>query len=358
MSTVGIAHVLPPTSQVIVDIPQYESDVNKSVIKMVVNCYRPSTSLSNVTSQMQSAAHAHGQYTLILAQGSALHKETFELFLKDLFSRPDVAVLIREAWAFEWPVAGESSILNFTALQSEYKDIPCPMYATGIAHFIRTRLHHAKLVGIGNSAGAHTLVHTSARERIAYEALVVIETVMMSAEVFSANASEIQTAATRIHAGYKAQSEVSWPSRAEASEWIRKKHPYKTWVPEAVSLFETYGFKPVDLNKPDGAVTFSFSKKHEGTLVVYDDDFHEASAHFKVLMSQIPVHLVFGEKIDFVPRSSQDSVSDRDNGWTPASLTRVRKGTHSVHIQVPRAVSDVVAMALKDLTRANPESKL
>lgn len=55
-------------------------------------------------------------------------KELYEPLLRELFDElPNTATKIREAWTFEWQVAGESAVLNSQVLETY--DVRCECLA-------------------------------------------------------------------------------------------------------------------------------------------------------------------------------------------------------------------------------------
>ncbi|PFH46372.1 hypothetical protein AMATHDRAFT_155281, partial [Amanita thiersii Skay4041] len=136
-----------------------------------------------------SEHHNDEGLTLILLHSTSFHKETWEPTLIKIFAcarQPGSPIKLREAWMLDCPNHGEAAAYNQEILkQKEHAEtFTCVKYAqaahsfltAGVNDGVKVDFHERKLVGIGHSLGANTILLLQHLEpRLVFSSLVIIE---------------------------------------------------------------------------------------------------------------------------------------------------------------------------------------
>ncbi|KZT21796.1 alpha/beta-hydrolase [Neolentinus lepideus HHB14362 ss-1] len=324
-------------------------EVDGVSLKMAVNRY--------FTAQSSSA----GGVTLILAHASGTHKEHWEPVLQGLFEIQESVSghsIIREAWAFDWHTHGDSAVLNAETLDKlPDSGTSITHWAEAIATFVEAHLATHRLVAIGHSAGTTTVMYSTkcynSPSRIRYEAIILVEPPMIDRDVYRANFGNRERQINRITKGILAQSS-KWDSRSTAYEYFSKSIPWKDWDKRLRMILVDHGLRPIDASSATaGPVTTKCQKRFEASIYLDLEATIAATEQIETVCSYIPIHVIFGEKIDLIPRYSQDSVVDISKGRNVASVTRIPGAGHMVVQQQP----DRLAKAIYSILSAKTATK-
>ncbi|KAG5716856.1 hypothetical protein E4T56_gene3417 [Termitomyces sp. T112] len=137
----------------------------------------------------------------------------------------------------------------------------------------------------------------------------------------------------------------SWPSQEAAVAYLRRRLPWKSWDSRVFNLYVNHGLRSIP--KPDGeAVGLKASKKQEGMAYPQFPPYIESVTLFRERCMVIPFHIIFGEKIDFMPRYIQEGLCDTSQGFKPASVTRVSNAGHLIVQENPDALAIAICSNL------------
>ncbi|EIN08046.1 hypothetical protein PUNSTDRAFT_104270 [Punctularia strigosozonata HHB-11173 SS5] len=249
------------------------------------------------------ADRAQKGVTLVLFHATGSLKEQWEPMLKRLFdlsrTKPP-SERIREAWCFDRQNHGDSAVLNRDRLRSRPDGVA--EYGAGVAHFLRSdHVRGHRIIAIGHSSGTAALT-LSSRDfptgNLPYEGIVLIEAAITDKEEYYANVTARERALGLVQKATRARRRT-WGSREEARAWMSRRVPWNSWDPRSVKFFVKYGLRVVDV---DGnvQVTLKCDPAQEasafGDVYGHFDSFDE----LKRICPHIPVHLIFGSKIELM----------------------------------------------------------
>ncbi|KAF9011167.1 hypothetical protein BDQ17DRAFT_1405670 [Cyathus striatus] len=287
----------------------------------------PSTGSSNITER--------GGYTLILTHAIGVHKETWEVTVRHLLGLCNTGrspYRVKELYSIENPNHGESALLNVDIIQARCKDSWSVMeYVHALEAFLSAGIHRGarvdfskrKLVGIGHSIGAVSLILTQTlTTRIPWTSTIIIE------PAFSPNADF-----PGIEERRSAMQRWVWLRR---DTWLNKKHALKDlrasrifdqWDSRVLRLYVEYALSdhPASKMSPsifDGVVT-SISRDQEAATYGCKYMFNgKPLQSFYRLCEEIPVHLIWGDRDEVVLAGTKELLSkpNPETGSSPASL--------------------------------------
>ncbi|EPS99563.1 hypothetical protein FOMPIDRAFT_1030883 [Fomitopsis schrenkii] len=292
--------------------------------------------------------------TLLLAHGAGFHKEHWEPLLERLCavqSTKEPTGRIREAWAFDWQGHGDSAVLNEAALKRRGWGVSNATWARGIHAFLDTpHVQGHRLVMIGHSSGATAAMYsTKLFSNIPpYVAIILVEPPLIDRRTFAKHLKRQQRALAAVKKALAA-SRDTWPSRANAYTWLQSRPPYSTWDERVLRLHCEYGLRPVSADNPQGAVTTKCTKAEEVKSLDDVEVTFEATEQLEHVCDTIPIHVIFGAVVDFVPDYGQDDVVDGSRGRRMASVTRIPGAGHLVIEQKPDAVAEGISRILDSL---------
>ncbi|TBU43562.1 alpha/beta-hydrolase [Dichomitus squalens] len=296
-----------------------------------------------------------GALSLLLAHGSALHKEQWEPTIEALFAIQDSCsrrALVHEAWAVDWQSHGESAVINDNALQDRPEGISISEWGFALSQFMSSaHTRNRRIVAIGHSAGCSAIMYSTKyllNGPNSYAAIILVEPPMIDRDVFN---DHLQERLQQVGAITKsvAASRASWSTKEEALKWLSAKYPWKTWDPRVLRLFVEHGLRE---HRDDGGrdcVVVKCSKKHEASAYKDFESTFEATDMISAVCRAVPLHIIFGAKNDLVPRYSQDSLVDASKGRVPQSITRLPGAGHLVVQEKPELLAEALAEILDTL---------
>ncbi|KAI9059810.1 alpha/beta-hydrolase [Trametes sanguinea] len=332
--------------------PLFPSRQGTVELRLIAKCYVPeNTNPDGVT--------------LILFHCAGSHKESWEPTIEHLLSARDPTTdkpAIREIWAFEMQSHGEAAVANDAALKALGAPLTVEEYAQGVKRFVASgALKGHKLVGIGHSLGATALLLSTMPDGgvpgIAYAALVLIEPALITREVFDANLEERQGALSTM-AGAISKRRDAWASREDAHQYFQKRFPWSVWNPRVLELYVRYGLREVVVPAADGAagetkVTLCCTKDQERATYLHVEPHFVVIDTIRNLPEPLPLHFVFGGRVDLIPEYVHQSVVDLRK---VASLQKVPDGGHFVVQENPKGVAEAIVNILTG--KASPKSAL
>lgn len=295
--------------------------------------------------------------TLLFAHCIGSHKEQWEPVISAIYSSQNTTRTpghqrVREVWAFDWQSHGDSALLNRDVLSDEAVSVY--EWASAIAVFIQSsRMKGHRIVALGHSAGAGAMMLTTlALPTMSisppYAAIILIEPMMISQDLFYSTfderiaAMEFAVEATRVRRD-------TWPSRKTAFQWMKNKFPWCNWDPRVLQLFTEYGLTLVNSNSQNEPVKLKTSKEHEALSYPDVDGHFHAPLELARVCKEVPVHIVWGEKEDFVPDYIQELLSDVSQGRLVASVERVKDAGHMVVQEKPDALASILCKILSTI---------
>ncbi|KAF8994578.1 Alpha/beta hydrolase fold-1 [Cyathus striatus] len=276
----------------------------------------------------ESAPADSGALTLVVLHSTSFHKETWEPSLAHLFklasdldsgrrSSPSKGpsgnrpfFKIREAWAVECPNHGESGSMNDDLLRGEYVDhFSCQRYAEAVHRFLtagpylgaKVDFRKRKLLGIGHSLGANAMILLQRlKPLIPFHSIIIVE------PLISPGGTNLED--LRIRLVRAAKRRVGrWDTREEAGKELKVTSATK-WDGRVLSAFVKHAIR----SYPDRGTGVFLACSKEQEVTMYND----AEGPLKPVgvlrklcdCNDIPVHLIVGEKDDFIPKHVQKAI--------------------------------------------------
>ncbi|OCH85625.1 alpha/beta-hydrolase [Obba rivulosa] len=288
--------------------------------------------------------------TLIFTHCTGAHKELWEPTIQKLFElhAKGSGLAIREAWAFDWQSHGEAGVVNAEALKSETNGLSVQEWADGLKAIAASEHlagHH--LVGLGHSSGAAVLLlSTLPPAPVSYRALVLVEPSLITRELRLKHKAERDAALVRMMKALDGRRDV-WGSRAEARAYFAKRLPWKMWDARVLDLFVAHGLTEVPGG--EGKVTLSCNKNQEKGAYAIIEPHGVAVDRLASLDASVPVHTIFGERIDLVPKYAHDSIVEVRK---MVSITEVPGAGHQVVQEQPDRLAAAIAQVLERIAGA------
>ncbi|KAF8816217.1 hypothetical protein BYT27DRAFT_7238055 [Phlegmacium glaucopus] len=329
---------------------QYEGPLNQG-LKMTGKRYTTSFSQNEVNG-----------LTLLFTHCIGSHKEQWEPVIESLFTlqqKVDKAHRIREAWSFDWQNHGDAAVHNRELLKVRTEGVSVHEWWPAITDFVRSPyMKGHRIVPVGHSAGAATVILTTKGmlyHELPYVAMVLIEPTMMTREVFNAHLDDRMASMDSVVAATSARRDF-WLSKEQAFEYFKGRFPWKSWDPRVLRLLTEHGLEEL----PSGGVTLKCDKKQEAISYPDVEPHFEGTLQFGRICHSLPIHVIWGTRIDFWPEYSQNALSDASEGRVVASVTRIQQAGHMVVQEQPELVSQAIRDILSTINveGSSEQSKL
>ncbi|TFK84796.1 alpha/beta-hydrolase [Polyporus arcularius HHB13444] len=309
--------------------------------------------------------------TLVFFHCAGSHKEAWEPMidllqcqLQELAS--DRLVSIREAWSFDMPNHGEAASLNGPTLEKGKAGLTVEECSDGFKQFVSDdMLSGHKLVGIGHSLGASALVLSTITTHLAgvvYDSMILVEPAIITRADYGAvdwqytrcNRTDRERALKAMNTAISKRKDT-WDTREEARSFFLQRYPWKTWDVRVLDLFVRHGLRNVELQDSGtaSAVKLCCDKDNERRAYRQDEVYFDVVDRLQSLDPAVPVHLIFGQREDVMPKYVYDSILGmRDY----ASVQRVQNAGHFTLHENPNGLSAAIARILSDTV--SPQAKL
>ncbi|KAF8998966.1 Alpha/Beta hydrolase protein [Cyathus striatus] len=304
-------------------------------------------------------------YTLIMTHGIGAHKETWEVTIRHFLSICNTGrspYRVKELYSIENPNHGESALLNADIIQAQCKDSWSTMeYVHALKAFLSADIHHGarvnfserKLVGIGHSMGALTLILTQTlTTRIPWKSIIIIEPGFAPTAGFPGFAERLS-----------AMQRWVWLRR---DTWLSKKHALKDlqgsrvfdqWDLRVLRLYVEYALSDHPASKLplphkfNGVVT-SISRDQEA--IIYRCKYLSNGSPlqpFYRLCAEIPVHLIWSDRDEVMLADARTLLSkpSPETGSSPASVRYVRDAGHMLVQQKPELIAGYIHEILSSM---------
>ncbi|KZT09001.1 alpha/beta-hydrolase [Laetiporus sulphureus 93-53] len=292
-------------------------------LKLVGNRYVPAIS-------------ARDGLTLLFTHCTGAHKELWEPVIEHLFKSSDIASVIREAWSVDWQSHGEAAVFNEQA--TEVGPLTAVTeYGTGLRALLASEhLQGHQVIGIGHSAGATAILLSTlgvSVEKIAYKSITLVEPALSTRAEYEQYREGRVASLDATQKAIDSRRDI-WQDRNEAIQHFKKRIPYKNWDPRILSLFAVSSLMAkisymVDENEGRiiGKVTLKCTKIQEKKSFEDNEPHFTAVNRLSTLDASFPVHCIFGERTDIVPRHAHDSILEVRK---MASIQFVKRAGHFV----------------------------
>jgi hypothetical protein len=125
-----------------------------------------------------------------------------------------------------------------------------------------------------------------------------------------------------------------WSSLEEASWALKKRDRTKKWHPKVLDLYVKHALRPHPGSRfndvPYTGVTLACTRDQEAAMYRDVDGPTKPVGGLLATCNKIPVHIIFGDINDFLPRKVHDAVVDPSSGRRFASITRIKGAGHLV----------------------------
>lgn len=300
--------------------------------------------------------------TVLLAHGTGTHKEQWEPMLHKLFeirSTKSPSLRIREAWAFDWQDHGHSAVMNSEILKTHPNGVSIAQWAQALVAFVNSKyaVRH-RLVVIGHSAGASAWLYSTKffPFKIPYLAITLVEPELIDSDTFHKTIKEQEDCRSLLQKITGTRHD-EWSTKKEAFEYFSERAPWNAWDDRVLNIYVDQGLRVEPLEDPQRSrVVLKCNKVHEGAS--YRDGEYEtrynATDQIAKVCNNVPIHVIYGEINDFVPRYLQASPVDRLKGRKVASIVRIPHAGHMIPQQRP----DELAQAISNLLNDSPDSSI
>ncbi|KAJ3549297.1 hypothetical protein NM688_g5195 [Phlebia brevispora] len=312
-------------------------------LKMAARSYVP-RDVSNVRSD---------GVTLLFAHGAGGHKELWEPIIIALYQcQAHCGHLqpIREVWSIDYQSHGDSAVLNDAIFRGQDIELSPKDWGAAIANFHRDHLAARRVVCIGHSVGGTALTNslsfftdTSSRP---YEAMILIEPIIISRSVFQSHTEQWRKQGHRMSEGTRKRRDV-WESRQAALAHLSQRYPWNLWDESVLQIFVDHGLCPVHGGR--GRVTLKCAKAHEASNYTEEEACFLGMEQVERACGLIPVHTVFGEAQDLLPEFVRKCLSDVTDKHSMSPTTIIPGAGHFVPQEKPLAVAEHIWRILLQL---------
>jgi len=303
--------------------------------------------------------------TLIFLHSTSFHKETFSVTIQHILDLAQSAgPIIREAWALDCPNHGEAAQLNEAALMIR-NDTTCEMYARSAHRFLSAGLDYGarvdfrsrKLVGIGHSLGGVSMAQLQEIEPVVpFSTVILVEPLLCSLGL-----EPLRGLRSFLIKGAYQRRDV-WPSRERAMEVMKLRQRSASWHPRVLELYVKYALRPhpgsYHPESPYNGVSLACTRDTEAGMYRDVDGPTKPIPGLQRTCSRIPVHIIFGNINDYMPRFVQDALIDPSSGRLFASITRIEGVGHLVPQEAPEELGRAVVASLAANSATSARSKL
>ncbi|TFK18657.1 alpha/beta-hydrolase [Coprinopsis marcescibilis] len=287
--------------------------------------------------------------TLLFTHCNGAFKEEWEIVIELLFRLNETAgeaFQIREAWTFDRQNHGDAAVLNSRVLGSRPGGVSLYEWSAALVAFVRSpHMEGHRMVVVGHSAGSTAWALTTKefpKRQIPYVAIIAVESTIVNRAVFERDLEErMQHMDFVVNATQTRRDR--WSSPQEAFKYFSKRLPWSVWDPRSIQLLVDYGLQSLP-NHADG-VTLKCPKEQEAISYPDKEPHFESDTQLGEISRSVPVHIIWGERIEFIPDYIRDSLSDPVDGRAIASVTEVEDAGHMVVQEKP----DIFAKAMSDI---------
>lgn len=287
--------------------------------------------------------------TLLLGHAAGFHKEHWEPVLSYLFKlqtqNPNL-VPIKEAFAIDCPDHGESAVLNEEQLHLKPRFISCYDYGNTFVALMNSKHFDSKnsrIVAIGHSAGSVSLIlsthHYYHPTQIPFERLILVEPSMITRRLMASD--EAKKVIDHVIAGSRSRRDT-WKDTDDVLKWFGNRSPWKYWDPRIMSIYLEHGFRPLPTRDyPDvkEGVTLKCAKSVQGNAHQNIKDQYHALDRLNQICEALPVHAIFGSRMDYFNKGVQKGICDEVEGRKMASVSYLPGVGHMAVQEAPDALA-------------------
>ncbi|KAJ3528232.1 hypothetical protein NMY22_g9497 [Coprinellus aureogranulatus] len=308
--------------------------------------------------------------TLLFTHCNGSSKEEWDIVISNLFkiqSSKDEPFRIREAWSFDRQNHGDAAVLNARALNGRkegtlylrLRNAALYEWALALTWFVRSPLLYGhRLVPFGHSAGTSAWMLTTthfALDSIPYVSMFLVESTITPKDIFETELEErLSYMDLVVNLTLKRRDE--WPNKEAALEYFGKRLPWSLWDHRALKSFVEHGLH--DAPDTRRGVTLKWTKEQEASSYPDRVPHYESAVRLAEVSNVIPVHLIWGERIEFMPEYLRDALSDKSAGMNVASVSYIEDAGHMVVQEKPDTLAETIASKLDGIAPMTAKSKL
>ncbi|TCD67196.1 hypothetical protein EIP91_000423 [Steccherinum ochraceum] len=301
-----------------------------------------------------TASSSSTNISLILLHCLVTHKESWEPVLERLFDLQLASTCkgrVTEAWSMDCPSHGEAAAHNETLLLSRSQGVNAYDWAHGLRELLASGLvKNTTVVGVGHSGGATALLLSTlglSPAQLPFSSFIFVEPALMTEftmqQSLTGNSTRRATFEYLLRA-CKTRTDV-WPSRESALQWLATHDPWKRWDNRILRSYLRYGLRELPTAAyPDQkeGVTLACTREQEAMCYTCLQDGVDSLERLAFVCAAIPVHCIFGDRIDFVPEDIRKATVDESTGRKMASITTIPGAGHLIAQEKPDEVADAM----------------
>ncbi|KAJ6468283.1 Alpha/beta hydrolase fold-1 [Mycena sanguinolenta] len=303
------------------------------------------TGLHSLANRYVPQDSAPNGLVLVFAHSTSNHKEQWEAMISKIFEL--FPGRLNEMWAIDWQSHGESSVVNESALRGTI--VTVEDYADILRSFLES--HHVagkRIVAVGHSIAtcAWTLAVYQMTLRVSpVVAFVFFEPVHILPPIL---ADDERILRGQTNQGGAQTRQTTFADREAASQWARRRMPWKRWDERVFKCYIEYGFKSVEEGSSE--VTTSCDRAQE--LWQYKPNVPILAGHlYSKLCAEYPVHGIFGERPEMYSSAIRDRYNDGKEGRSMESTHIIPKTGHLLVQEKPETAAEIVVGILQKMTR-------
>lgn len=281
--------------------------------------------------------------TLICTHGIGFSKEHWEPTLEELYGivhdqRGRHSLKIREAWSIDAPNHGDGALLNKNDLRNDSNtSFRWEEYARAVHVFLNgfgasagadVDFWSRKLVGVGHSMGAVALILANTlTPKIKFQSVMLVEPMMLPESCLGDPCDQFGVRLAKQYSSCALRRKEVWSDQKDILKCLRAKPPTNSWDSRIQAVFINHNL--CERPTKDG-LTLKCSREQEAACYRDIQSRAIATKYLRHLCSVVPVHFIYGEHDDLIPRPYQEELLRSATCGKYASETRIPGAGHLV----------------------------
>ncbi|KAI8145578.1 Alpha/Beta hydrolase protein [Fennellomyces sp. T-0311] len=291
-----------------------------------------------------AASHpVQGSIAFFWAHGTGFHKELLHPLMRrlinELRSTPIYNNIDIDFISWDMRNHGDSARLNCGLHNSSLSWYDLALDTVYIAQEMSSKKVYDKMIGVGHSVGAASLLLAEFVHPRTFDALCPIDPLVRNKILDSQSLSMLATHACTL------KRRDTWKDRETCYNSISKRPFWETWNPEALENFIEYGLYD---NEEEGNVKLKCPKEQEN-LIYVSDRYDSFTCFSSLKMLSIPVRVLLCEdrSMDRIARASIQDISKQ----SPMITVSLFEGSHMVPLEQPEILVPEIKMLTEQVCR-------
>ncbi|KAG8856444.1 hypothetical protein FRB96_006410 [Tulasnella sp. 330] len=300
----------------------------------------------------------------VASSSTSAKKERYKLWepvLETLFVESharDSPFIIEEAWAIDIPNHGASGAMNAEELRKpQYAEVfHCLDWGVATYDFLKTKLGvedrtgkpSLKLIGVGHSIGAVTLMNIAHHHPNLFTSLTMFDPMSFPLAHKRVLDQVIHAFALAAHT----RRDI-WPSKKAAFKDLSGNRLYRNWDERSRTLFVEHGLHEhpaANFSYPFKGVTLRCTREQEAATCRGGHAMTLATIPFLLeITNATPSYVAFGANPDTLPKFVQDSVVEPQYS-NFVQVTRIEDTGHLLVFEKPRECGEMLLNFIEHLT--------